>query len=99
MGLRVGEYTISEIANDASSGYILPDDQVVTVTADDTVIVEMYNEFITKTDVPSDESTPKTGADNIILMLSFMGIALSLIGFAVYRVGYSSRSEIRNKEK
>ena len=53
-GLRIGEYTVSELNDKASSGYILPADQKVTVKTGETVTVTMHNEL---------RDTPKTGDD------------------------------------
>ena len=35
-GLRLGEYTVSEVANNASAAYITPADQNVTIKLDET---------------------------------------------------------------
>ena len=51
-GLRIGEYTVSEVNDKASAGYILPADQKVTVKTGETVTVTMHNEL---------RDTPKTG--------------------------------------
>lgn len=53
-GLRIGEYTVSEVSDKASSSYILPADQKVMVKTDETVTVTMHNEL---------RDTPKTGDD------------------------------------
>lgn len=53
-GLRIGEYTVSEVNDKASSGYLLPADQKVTVKTGETVTVTMHNEL---------RDTPKTGDD------------------------------------
>ena len=53
-GLRIGEYTVSEVNDKASSGYILPADQKATVKTGETVTVTMHNEL---------RDTPKTGDD------------------------------------
>ena len=53
-GLRIGEYTVSEVNDKASSGYILPADQKVAVKTGETVTVTMHNEL---------RDTPKTGDD------------------------------------
>lgn len=53
-GLRIGEYTVSEVNDKASSSYILPADQKVTVKTGETVTVTMHNEL---------RDTPKTGDD------------------------------------
>ena len=50
--IRLGTYTISEIANGASSNYIMPAAKTANVTADATTIVEMHNVL---------RETPKTG--------------------------------------
>ena len=51
-GLRIGEYTVSEVSDDASAGYILPAEKQATVKTDATTIVEMHNEL---------KETPKNG--------------------------------------
>lgn len=53
-GLRIGEYTVSEVSDNVSAGYILPADKKVTVKVDETVEIEMHNEL---------RDTPKTGDD------------------------------------
>lgn len=53
-GLRIGDYTVSEVSDKASSAYILPADQKVTVKTDETVTVTMHNKL---------RDTPKTGDD------------------------------------
>ena len=40
-GLRIGEYTISEVANNASAAYITPADQNVTIKLDETAVVKI----------------------------------------------------------
>ena len=50
-GLRVGEYVISEVANEANEQYDLPADVTVTVYTDRTVVAKFYNELI-PTDIP-----------------------------------------------
>ena len=53
-GLRIGEYTVSEVSDNVSVGYILPADKKVTVKVGETVEIEMHNEL---------RDTPKTGDD------------------------------------
>ena len=53
-GLRIGEYTVSEVNDNVSAGYILPADKKVTVKVGETVEIEMHNEL---------RDTPKTGDD------------------------------------
>ncbi|MGB4024747.1 MAG: SpaA isopeptide-forming pilin-related protein [Acutalibacteraceae bacterium] len=53
-GLRIGEYTVSEVSDNVSAGYILPADKKVTVKVGETVEIEMHNEL---------RDTPKTGDD------------------------------------
>ena len=61
-GLRIGEYTVSEVNDSVSAGYILPADKQATVKVGATTIVEMHNEL---------RDTPKTGDDfNLALWVS-----------------------------
>ena len=53
-GLRIGEYTVSEVSDNVSAGYILPADKKVIVKVGETVEIEMHNEL---------RDTPKTGDD------------------------------------
>ena len=72
-GLRIGDYTVSEVSDNVSAGYILPADKQATVKVDATTIVEMHNEL---------RDTPKTGDDfNLGLWVSLA--AVSVIGAGV----------------
>ena len=53
-GLRVGDYTVSEVSDGASASYVLPADKTVTILADKTTVAQMHNEL---------RDTPKTGDD------------------------------------
>lgn len=71
-GLRIGKYLVSEVNNEASAGYLLPDDEVIEIEYGKTAIVKMHNEKI---------DIPKTGDFGIsnnyllaILTISAMGI-------------------------
>ena len=83
-GLRIGDYTVSEVSDKASAGYILPADKQATVKVDATTIVQMHNEF---------RDTPKTGDDfNLGLWVSLA--ALSVVGAGVLGfVGYKNRKK------
>ena len=83
-GLRIGEYTASEVSDSASAGYILPADKQATVKTDSTTIVEMHNEF---------RDTPKTGDDfNLGLWVSLA--AASVIGAGVLGfVGFKKKKK------
>ena len=72
-GLRIGDYTVSEVSDNVSAGYILPADKQATVKVDATTIVEMHNEL---------RDTPKTGDDfNLGLWVSLA--VISVIGAGV----------------
>ena len=83
-GLRIGEYTVSEVSDNASAGYILPADKQATVKVGATMIVQMHNEL---------RDTPKTGDDfNPALWVSLA--AVSLIGAGVLGiVGFKGRKK------
>jgi LPXTG-motif cell wall-anchored protein len=75
-GLRIGEYTVSEVVDEVSSQYSRPDDKKATVMTDSTTIVEMHNVFI---------DNPKTGDDsNIGLWLGLLCASVLGIGATVF---------------
>lgn len=75
-GLRIGEYTVSEVSDNVSAGYILPADKKVTVKVGETVEIEMHNEL---------RDTPKTGDDRKTgLWVAFAGAsALGIVATVV----------------
>lgn len=74
-GLRIGEYTVSEVANDVSAAYSRPADKKANVMIDSTTIVEMHNVLM---------DNPKTGDDsNIALWLGLLGLSAIGIGATV----------------
>lgn len=79
-GLRIGTYSVSEVSDDASMGYVLPKPQTVEVTDSKTITVEMYNHW---------RDTPKTGDDSNpnlwLALLSMSAIGLTLCGVYFYR--------------
>ena len=83
-GLRIGEYTVSEVSDDASAGYILPAEKQATVKTDATTIVEMHNEL---------SETPKTGDDFNPALWAGLA-AVSVIGAGVLGfVGFKNRKK------
>lgn len=83
-GLRIGEYTVSEVNDDASAGYILPAEKQATVKTDATTIVEMHNEL---------RETPKTGDDFNPALWAGLA-AVSVIGAGVLGfVGFKNRKK------
>ena len=83
-GLRIGEYTVSEVSDDASAGYILPAEKQATVKTDATTIVEMHNEL---------RETPKTGDDFNPAFWAGLA-AVSVIGAGVLGfVGFKNRKK------
>lgn len=83
-GLRIGDYTVSEMNNSASSMYVLPDDKTATVKSGATTIVEMHNVV---------RETPNTGEpDNLSLVLTLMGLS-------TLEIAASSFLRFKNKKK
>ena len=83
-GLRIGEYTVSEVSDNASAGYILPAEKQATVKTDATTIVEMHNEL---------RETPKTGDDFNPALWAGLA-AVSVIGVGVLGfVGFKNRKK------
>ena len=83
-GLRIGEYTVSEVNDSVSAGYILPADKQATVKVGATTIVEMHNEL---------RDTPKTGDDfNLALWVSLA--AASVLGAGILGfVGFKKKED------
>ncbi len=83
-GLRIGEYTVSEVADEVSAPYYRPADKKANVMTDSTTIVEMHNVVI---------DTPKTG-DN-----SKLGLWLALLGVSAAGIGVTVYAGFRKKKK
>ena len=82
--LRIGEYTVSEVSDKASAGYILPADKQLTIKVGATTIVQMHNEF---------RDTPKTGDDfNLGLWVSLAAVSLAGAGVLGF-VGFKNRKK------
>ena len=89
--LRVGEYTVSEVAGEDAEQYILPDDQTVEILAGETVTVAMHNKL-----VPEVPTVPQTG-DSPWMPAVLIGLsALALLAggglLAMHLVGKKKRS-------
>ena len=86
-GIRIGDYTVSEVSNSASAMYVLPADKKATVKTGSTTIVEMHNVL---------RDTPKTGdATNLPLLYALAG--LSAVGIAVTAfVGFKKKKKEGN---
>lgn len=83
-GLRIGEYTVSEVSDKTSSGYILPADQKVTIQTDETATVTMHNEL---------RDTPKTGDDFNPALLGGLAAACVIGAGVLGFVGFKSRKK------
>ena len=82
--LRIGEYTVSEVSDKASAGYILPADKQLTIKVGATTIVQMHNEF---------RDTPKTGDDfNLGLWVSLAAVSLAGAGVLGF-LGFKNRKK------
>lgn len=68
--LRVGEYTVSEVAGEDAEKYILPDDQTVEIKAGETTTVKMHNKL-----VPEVPTVPQTG-DNPWMPAVLIGLSM-----------------------
>ena len=83
-GLRIGEYTVSEVNDAASADYILPADKQATVKVDATTIVEMHNEL---------RDTPKTGDDFNLSLWAGLGAAFAIGAGALCVVGLKRKKK------
>ena len=87
-GLRIGDYTVSEVQDSVSASYVLPADKIATVKVGSTTVVEMHNEL---------RDTPKTGDNsNVGLWTALAGLsALGIVGTAV--VAYRKKKKEDNE--
>ena len=77
--LRIGDYVVSEVSNEATEKYILPADVTVTVHAEKTVVAKFYNELKPVTDIP------KTGdSTNMTLWAALAGVSLLGAGVTAF---------------
>ena len=83
-GLRIGEYTVSEVADSLSAAYNRPADKTATVMTDSTTIVEMHNVFM---------DNPKTGDS------SKLGLWFALLSLSVAGIGVTAYTAIKNRKK
>ena len=83
-GLRIGEYTVSEVSDNVSAGYVLPDDKKASVKVGATTVVEMHNVL---------RDTPKTG-DN-----SKVGLWTALAGLSALGIAGTAFIVLRKKKK
>ena len=82
--LRIGDYTVSEVSNKASAGYILPADKQITIKVGATTTVKMHNEF---------RDTPKTGDDfHLGLWVSLAAVSLAGAGVLGF-IGFKNRKK------
>ena len=75
-GLRIGEYTVSEVSDNVSAGYILPADKKVTVKVGETLEIEMHNEL---RDTPKTGDDRKTGLWVALAGVSALGIVATVV--------------------
>lgn len=112
-GLRVGIYTVTEVANRASKDYIIPDAATVEIKADETATVQFFNEKPEKPTTPDnpktpsnpstpsnpDKAVPQTGDDNFIFLYGGL-LALAVIGGGLFTVSYFKKGKYsRNTPK
>ena len=89
--LRAGEYTIHEVADDASAGYLLPDDKQLTIDRDGAMLVtEMHNSKI--------PDNPPTGAsEDSFTQTAVIIISMVMMSAAVVLVFPLSKRKKRNR--
>ena len=87
-GLRIGDYTVTEVANEATKKYVLPEGKTVTVLEDKTTVAKFHNEL-----KPEKPDIPKTGDE------TNMGLWIGLMGVSVLGLAAGSILTFRKKKK
>ena len=88
-GLRIGKYVVSEVNNEASAGYMLPDDEVIEIEYGKTATVKMHNEKI---------NIPQTGDGSAPSALWLMIGGVSAVGIAACVTSLLRKRKKNNKE-
>ena len=95
--LRVGEYTVSEVAGEDAEKYILPDDQTVEIKAGETTTIKMHNKL-----VPEVPTVPQTGdhpwTPAVLIGLSVLAV-LSAGGLLVLRFAGKKRKATGDEDQ
>lgn len=77
-GLRVGDYVISEVANEATEKYELPPDVTVTVLEGKTTVAKFHNKLIPEIpDVPKTSDESNTGLWGALALSSLAGAGVT----------------------
>ena len=93
-GLRVGDYIISEVANDASARYVLPANVTVTVQEGKTTVAKLYNKL-----KPVTPDIPKTGdTTNPALWAALCAVSLAGAGAAAF-LGFRKKKNHESEDK
>lgn len=93
-GLRVGDYVISEVSNDASFKYVLPDKITVTVLEGKTTVAKFYNAL-----KPVTPDVPKTGdTTNIALWAALCAVSLSGVSVVAF-FGFRKKKNHESEDK
>ena len=80
-GLRIGTYTISEVKDKASEGYLLPKEQTITVKTGETVTMLFVNKKIPEVPKTGDESSGTVWG--VIALAALAGVGVT--GTVLYR--------------
>ena len=89
--LRAGEYTVHEVKDSASAGYLLPEDKQLTIDRDGAMLVaEMYNDRI-----PENPTTGNSTSDVFKQTLIFVSSAVIIGTAAVILIPMRKRKKQR----
>ena len=81
--IRIGEYLVSEMLDDVSMGYVLPDDKQTVVQEGAVTTVEMYNELIIHSIAPQTGDNSNLSFWSILALIS--GGSIGIIVFQTKR--------------
>lgn len=83
-GLRVGEYSITELRNEASAGYKLADAVTVEIVPNETLEVKVHNDRVT-VEIPKTGDTANLMIWGLLLCLAGTGIIAAMVHMIRHR--------------
>ena len=93
-GLRIGDYVVTEVANEATGKYVIPENMTVTILEDKTTVAKLYNKL-----KPETPDVPKTGDDSNLYLWGSIGLVglLGIVTASYLALAKKKKEELDNE--